>query len=116
MSVATRFNAFLSNISLTDDQRAKGAERREAVVGVLNSRYWSQSSGTANSQYVGSWGKFTRIRPPRDVDVLFTMPKSVYDRFASRSGNKQSQLLQEVKGVIAASYPSTAVKGDGRSW
>lgn len=98
---------------MTDDQKTKGAERREAAVRTLNLNYYGSSSGTANSLYVGSWAKLTRIRPPRDVDVLFRLPQSVYDRFQLRSGNRQSQLLQEVKGVIAKSYPNTAVQGDG---
>lgn len=113
MTVAARFNTFLTNLKLTDDQVTKGAERREAVVKALNLNYYLSSSGTANSLYVGSWAKHTRIRPPRDVDVLFKLPQSVYDRFQLRTGNKQSQLLQEVKNVIAKTYPNTAVRGDG---
>jgi tRNA nucleotidyltransferase (CCA-adding enzyme) len=84
MSVATRFNTLLSSIALSDDQKTKGAERREAVVKVLNSHYWNQSSGTANSVYVGSWGKLTRIRPPRDVDVLFAMRSRHLRNYKSR--------------------------------
>src|SRR4051812_10391936 len=62
---------------------------------------------------VGSWGKFTRIRPPRDVDVVFKLPSSVFERFEQRSGNKQSQLLQEVKGHLQRSFTTTSIKGDG---
>jgi hypothetical protein len=62
---------------------------------------------------VGSWGKYTRIRPPRDVDVLFQLPKATHDRFQQRTGNKQSQLLQEIKTALAASFPKTDVRGDG---
>ena len=29
----------------------------------------------------GSWGKLTRVRPVRDIDVLFVLPYSVYQRF-----------------------------------
>lgn len=113
MSVATRFNALLSNITLTEAQKEAGADRRKAVVKALNSHYWGSTSNTENSKFVGSWGKYTRVRPPRDVDVIFTLPRSVYDRFQNRTGNKQSQLLQEVKGVLAASFSTTAIKGDG---
>ncbi|WP_431299931.1 SMODS domain-containing nucleotidyltransferase [Tabrizicola sp. BL-A-41-H6] len=113
MSVSGRFDAFISNISQTDAQKTAGAGRRASVIRALNSHYWGSSSETANSKYVGSWGKFTRIRPPRDVDVLFELPKSTYDKFQSRSGNKQSQLLQEVKGILATSFPNTDIRGDG---
>lgn len=113
MSVSTRFNTLLSNLKLTDDQRIRGAERREAVVKALNQHYWGTTNTTANSIYVGSWGKETRIRPPRDVDVLFSLPKATYDRFQQRTGNRQSQLLQEVKGILNTPFPNTAIKGDG---
>jgi hypothetical protein len=113
MSVSARFTSFLSNLKLTDDQKAKGGERREAVVRAMNSQYWGVSNGTANSLYVGSWAKQTRIRPPRDVDVLFNLPNAVYERFQGRTGNRQSQLLQEVKLILLKSFPNTAIRGDG---
>ena len=33
--------------------------------------------------------------------------------FRSETGNKQSQLLQEIKGALEKSFPNTAIKGDG---
>lgn len=113
MSVATRFSTFLGNLRLSDLQKADGSTKRESVVRALNSHYWGSSSGTTNSRYVGSWAKRTRIRPPRDVDVLFELPSTVHTRFEGRSGNKQSQLLQEVRSVLSSSFQSTAIKGDG---
>jgi hypothetical protein len=113
MEVADRFGTFLSNIALTEAQRQDGATKRASVCVVLNDKYYSSNSGTSNSLYVGSWGKSTRIRPPRDVDVLFSLPKSVYDRFERVVGNKQSQLLQEIRGALQASFPNTAIRGDG---
>jgi len=113
LSVSARFRKFLSNIALTDSQKTAGAQRREATVRALNQHYYGTSSGTANSMYVGSWGKFTRIRPPRDVDVLFFLPPQVYDRFRMRVGNIQSQLLQEVRAVLKNRFLQTQIKGDG---
>ena len=34
-------------------------------------------------------------------------------RFEGRTGNRQSQLLQEVKGVLATTFTTTSLKGDG---
>ncbi|MCF2872960.1 hypothetical protein L0664_17985 [Octadecabacter sp. G9-8] len=113
MTVQSRFKTFISNIALTSIQKTAGAERRDKVVQALNEHYWGSSSKTAHSKYVGSWGKFTRVRPPRDVDVLFTLPISVYNRFELRTGNKQSQLLQEVKTVLTNTFTTTAIKGSG---
>ena len=113
MGVHSRFDGLIANIGLTATQRANGKAARKSVVEKLNQNYYSSSSSKANSRYVGSWDKLTRIRPPRDIDVLYTLPKSVYDRFEQRTGNKQSQLLQEVKSVLATYYPSTSIRGDG---
>lgn len=113
MSVTKRFERFLSNITLSSTQIQDGEAMRRNVVGVLNKAYWSISSETSNSLFVGSWGKQTRMRPPRDVDVLFEMPWHVYHRFDKHSGNKQSQLLQEVRGHLLAAFPNTKIKGDG---
>jgi hypothetical protein len=113
MEVAERFGKFLDNITLSDAQQKDGATKRESVCSALNTKYYSSSSGTANSFYVGSWGKATRTRPPRDVDVLFSLPWDVYYRFEPVSGNKQSQLLQEVRTALQASFPRTSIRGDG---
>ncbi len=113
MSVSKRFSKFLENIALTDSQAKSGKERRERVVQALNDHYWGSQSKTQHSKFIGSWGKYTRVRPPRDVDVLFELPDSVYYRFERRTGNRQSQLLQEVKGVLEKEFATTSVKGDG---
>lgn len=113
MTTGQRFSKFLENLTLTDDQKSNGRSRREAVIRVLNRKYYNSESGTSNSQFVGSWAKLTRIRPPRDVDVIFSLPYSVYSRFEQRTGNKQSQLLQEVKSALVYAYPNTAIRGDG---
>lgn len=113
VTVSERFTTFLNNIALTDAQRSDGSTKRESVCSALNWKYYSSTSGTSNSFYVGSWAKVTRIRPPRDVDVLFNLPYSVYNRYQSKIGNKQSQLLQEIKSVLLADFPKTDIRGDG---
>lgn len=113
MLVSERFNTLLTNITLSDAQKTDGATKRESVCKVLNLKYYASTSGSANSFYVGSWGKATRTRPPRDVDVLFQLPDTVYHRFEQRTGNKQSQLLQEVKTALSAAFPKTDIRGDG---
>lgn len=113
MSVTKRFSGFLNNITLTEVQLTNGRERREKVIEVLNRKYYNSSNKTLNSVFVGSWAKSTRIRPPRDVDVLFTLPKSVYDRFDARYGNRQSQLLQEIRETLLSAFQLTKIRGDG---
>lgn len=114
MTVAERFDTFLANLLLTAEQVSDGDTKHRGVRRCLNRHYYGQPSETGNSLLVGSWGKDTTIRPPRDIDVLFELPASVYHRFETRPGNKQSQLLQEVKSVLLGTYPGTDMRGDGQ--
>jgi hypothetical protein len=115
-SVGDRFTRFLENLALTPKQREDGQTKHRAVRKCLNVHYWGSSSETANSMLVGSWGKSTEKRPPRDIDVMFVLPDSVRKRLDDLAWgtNEQSYLLQEVKDVLAASYPNTDMRADGQ--
>lgn len=112
--VTRRFQTFLQNLALTQAQIEDGARKHQGIVNALNKHYWGAASETDNRMLVGSWGKRTSIRPPRDVDVLFFLPVEVYHRFEQRVGNKQSQLLFEVREVLLRSYPNTNLSADGQ--
>jgi hypothetical protein len=114
MTVGERFDIFLSNLQLTSSQFQDGKTKHEGVRYCLNRNYYDSYSSTENSFLVGSWGKSTEIRPPRDIDIMFVLPDSVYRRYQQVAGNKQSQLLQEVRGVLQKSYPNTKMRADGQ--
>lgn len=114
IGVTKRFRGFHNNLLLTAEQRSDGKTKHEGVRKCLNSHYYDVASTTANSFLIGSWGKFTRVRPPRDIDVYFVLPYSVYERFEEYKGNKQSALLQEVKNVLGKTYSTTRMRGDGQ--
>jgi len=104
----------LANIALTDGQLDDGATKRRGIVSCLNRAYYDSSDANQNALLVGSWGKKTAVRPPSDIDLFYLPPMTVYDRFNRNTGNVQSKLLQEVKGVLQATYPQTDVRGDGQ--
>jgi len=113
--VSKRFTDFQKNISLTVNQMIDGSKKYRGVVSCLNSAYWGNNSDSLNSFLVGSWAKDTFIRPPRDVDIYFMLPPDVYFRY-ERYGvnvNKQSALLQEVKGKLNSAYRLSEIRGDG---
>jgi Second Messenger Oligonucleotide or Dinucleotide Synthetase domain len=112
--VRPRFKAFLDNLAITSAQREDGETKQAGVRACLNRHFYGYSSDTANSLLIGSWGKTTRVRPSRDVDILFLLPDAVYWRYQQRSGNRQSDLLQEVKNVLLVTYPQTSMRGDGQ--
>lgn len=114
IAVRQRFEQFHRNLALTTLQQVDGLTKRNGVVSCLNRAYYGTYSDTANSFFVGSWGKDTAIRPPRDVDVYFLLPVAVYHRFQSHIWNRQSTLLQEVKNRLAITYHSADMRGDSQ--
>lgn len=114
IAVRQRFEQFHRNLSLTLLQQQDANTKYAGVVGCLNRRYYGTASTTDNSFVVGSWGKSTYIRPPRDIDLYFLLPVNVHSRFQVYFGNRQSALLQEVKDVLAETYPDTDMRGDGQ--
>ena len=114
IAVYQRFEQFHRNLLLTPLQRQDGLTKRNGVVNCLNRNYHNSTSETDNSFFIGSWGKDTATRPPRDVDVYFVLPVQVYHRFQPYLWNRQSALLQEVKDALADTYPDTDMRGDGQ--
>jgi hypothetical protein len=114
IAVRQRFQQFHANLLLTPKQFQDGMTKRNGVVNSLNRHYYGSTSEIDNSFLIGSWGKDTAMRPPRDADLYFLLPPSVHARFQAYVGNRQSALLQEVKGVVAVTYPNTDMSGDGQ--
>jgi hypothetical protein len=112
IAVRQRFAQLNQNTSLTLLQKVDGRTKLSGVLNCLNQGYYDLPSGEANSLLIGSWGKDLATRPPRDVDVYFVLPPDVYYRFQNRLGNVQSALLQEVRGVLAPTYPNTTIQAD----
>ena len=114
VGVTKRFQTFYHELALTNAQVIEGHNHHTGVRKSLNLHYYGLSSESANSFLVGSWGKNTCTRPPRDIDLYFVLPYAVYQRFESLQGNKQSALLQEVKRSLQSTYPNTELRGDGQ--
>lgn len=114
IAVTARFDQFEKNLRLTPDQEADGTTKYRGVLSCLNSHYYDAASETANGFVFGSWAKGTRVRPPRDVDLMFSLPAAVHARFEGYVGNKQSALLQEIRSALQGTYPTTDMRGDGQ--
>jgi Second Messenger Oligonucleotide or Dinucleotide Synthetase domain len=114
MTIGQRFQIVLDHLGLTWAQRLDGYVKIAGVTSCLNKHCYGISSPSANSVWVGSWGKSTEIRPPRDIDLLFILPDVVYYRYQRVSWNRQSRLLQDVKSVLEKTYSRTQLRGDGQ--
>lgn len=86
----------------------------------LNESYYADivdeiDSDIEHCHVVGSIGRGTAIKKISDVDMLFVLPHSIYERFNQYAVNGQSALLQDVKQYLIERYPRTEIKGDGQA-
>jgi len=112
MGVGEDFSTFCGNLVVSN--RDVIAVRYGAITKRLNLDFWNSDSETAHSFYTGSYGRGTAIGGTSDVDMLFTLPSSVYTTYNSYTSNGQSALLQAVRTSIRKTYSSTDVGGDGQ--
>ena len=112
MGLAEWFSQFCKNIQVqnsgTISLRYRNITRR------LNLDFWGNDSETSHSLYVGSYGRNTAIHGFSDLDMVFRLPYSVYERYNSYSENGQSALLQAVRESIQRTYSTTTIGADGQ--
>lgn len=112
MALADWFRTFCSNLQIGDSGTI--ATRSGNITRRLNTDFWSTTSDTSHSLYVGSYGRNTAISGFSDVDLIFQLPYSVYEKYNNYSGNGQSALLQSVKASIERTYSTTNIRADGQ--
>jgi hypothetical protein len=112
MGLADWFSTFCSNLQIKDGDTI--STRYKNITRRLNTDFWTTTSDTAHSLYVGSYGRNTAIQGFSDLDMLFQLSYDVYKQFDAHTGNGQSALLQAVKSSIEKTYSKTSVKADGQ--
>src|SRR5262245_18860503 len=78
VAVRPRFTQFDKTLALTLSQEVDAIKKRTGVIACLNRHYYGTSSEYANGFAIGSWGRGTAMRPPRDIDLYFVLPFHVY--------------------------------------
>ncbi len=114
--VIPHFTRFLKELELKPEERADAETKADRIARCLWSYYYFDYGEFKPYCYVkvGSYGKGTATRPPSDLDMLFLLPAHEFTRIGQLAGNKQSQLLQEVKGVLEDTFPRTDLRADGQ--
>ncbi len=112
MGLADWFCKFCANLQVQDGGTI--SSRYKAITQRLNTDFWTTTSETAHSLYVGSYGRNTAIQGFSDLDMLFQMPYAVYQQYDSHSGNGQSALLQALKSSVEKAYSKTSIRADGQ--
>ena len=113
MSVSVWFKTFCDNIRMDKDDLETIRDRYRRITKSINQNYYNSDSDTAHSLYVGSFGRATEIHTS-DIDMLVELPWSVYNQYDNYRCNGQSSLLQAVKEVLAKTYSTSKLKGDGQ--
>lgn len=112
MGLADWFRDFCSNLTVKDGGTI--STRYKNITKRLNTDFWNTASDTAHSLYVGSYGRNTATQGFSDLDMIFQLPYSEYERYNNYAGNGQSALLQAVKKSIEKTYSTTSIRGDGQ--
>lgn len=104
----TEFNQLLKNIKLTHLQKLDAKTKVKSVAETLHNHYYPHLTYDGSTKrIIGSYGKRTNIRPVGDIDLLFKMPDEKFAQYDSLAGNKQSQLLQDVRAVLKDKFTTT---------
>jgi len=114
-----QFKIFNKNIRLKDKQEEDAKTKYDGVCKVLHNYYYPNKKYDGSRKFLfGSYKKRTNIRPitkEQDVDVLFYMPDSEFEKYDNHKSNGQSTLLQKIKNILKDTYTTTdKIKGWGK--
>jgi len=107
MSTAAIFRDFVSNLRISNHVTIE--DRYAGITRSLN-KYFRTLDSTANNLQVGSYGRWSAIKGVSDLDMLYIMPNSDWDRYNEDGG--QSKLLSDTKAAIQERYSTTTITVD----
>lgn len=84
MNTAKAFEKLLSNIVL--DNNEQFSNRYKAITKKLNRKFRDTDSEIDNSLQVGSYGRYTGIKGISDLDMIYIMPKNLWDTYKNDPG------------------------------
>ena len=114
MTVAENFKAFRDRYIIGAELEGTISNRYKRITKQLNKDFRNSESETANSIYVGSYGRNTAALGVSDLDIAFILPNQVYAKYDAYQSNGQSALLQAVKNSLLKTYSSSYIGGDGQ--
>lgn len=108
MTLAEAFNNFIQNIKIKNSELI--SSRYAEITSTLNKCFRDTDSNTANSLQVGSIGRNTAINGISDLDMLYIMPETAWNKYNSENG--PYNILKDTKDAILSRYPKTGVNVD----
>lgn len=101
------FVEMLGRLKLTKKQKDDAKAKYNRVSKTLHEAFYTTKYDGSTKLLIGSYGKRTNIRPPRDVDLLFKIPADVFEHYDQLSGNGASALLQKIRLILGDEYDTS---------
>lgn len=106
MTISQAFDTLLTNIKV--DNYEQISNRYKEITKKLNKTFRSTDSETDNSLQVGSYGRYTGIKGISDLDMLYIMPNSSWEKYK----DSPAKLLRDTKTALCERYPNTDITYD----
>lgn len=117
MLAAERFGRLLAELAPTDADRGAAMKALRAVRATLRTQYYGSLSLQDHTRVVGAWAKGTEIRPPRPIDVFFTLPKNLRQagpRAAADAGQPRD-LVDAARHTLEMAHDAARITPSGRA-
>ncbi len=101
------FKKLLSRMQLTQNQQQDAKTKYTGVATALHNKYYDNQYTGDSKFLIGSYGKSTNIRPPTDIDMIFKIPKEVFEKYKDYASNGPSALLQDIRESLSERYTTT---------
>lgn len=108
LPMALNFTKFIENITLTEAQWKDAKTKYEGVCSCLDKHFYDSAYNESHKFLFGSYKLRTCVRPivpEQDVDVLFRIDYSTYEKYQDNPGG----LLQEVRKALKEKYTTTDI-------
>lgn len=109
MKTSEIFDGLLQHLKVGDASTTIAA-RRDEITKALNKDFRSMDGSTGYRLMVGSYGRHTATRGVSDLDLIFIVPPGLRTSYDNETGPKR--ILNRVRDVLKARYPSTDVRVD----
>jgi Second Messenger Oligonucleotide or Dinucleotide Synthetase domain len=91
IGVGEGFAKFKDNDQITQEMIGSISYRYKRITRQLNTDFCETTSDTANSLYVGSYGRDTAVQGLSDLDMAFILPYAEYAKYKAFASNGPSR-------------------------
>ena len=109
MKTSEIFDGLLANLKV-GDKAATVRARRDEITKALNKNFRDKGACVDYRLMIGSFGRHTAIKSISDLDMVFILPSGLRDDYNDANGPRR--MLERVRDVLKARYPSTIVRVD----